>query len=114
MSAPSWILSRTLPRNEFTIPTQSTAFAQSNLAAASSSEYVYDDGRQIWNPYFATEGNNNRPNSILYSTDKSSLGIETLQLAKGLAFSKPNPITPTTPNVNSLDSQYRYYPPFSN
>jgi hypothetical protein len=114
MSAPSWILSRALPRNEFSIPTQSTAFAQSNLAAASSSEYVYDDGRQVWNPYFASEGNGNRPNTILYSTDKSPLGVETVRLASGVTFTKPNPLTVTTPNVNSLDSDYRYYPPFSN
>ena len=114
MSDQVWLFSRTLPRNEFSIPTQSTYFAQSSLASASQTDYAYDDGRQVWNPYLATEGNGNRPNQIIYSTDKSPVGIEVVRQAAGVRFSKPDPRIPTTPNVHSLDSQYRYYPPFTN
>jgi hypothetical protein len=32
--------------------------------------------------------------------------------AMGVRFSKPDPLIPSVPNVDSLDSKYRYYPPF--
>lgn len=112
MSAESWLYSRQLPRNEFSIPTQATAFATSSLVATAPTQYVIDPGSMLYSLYPATHGNGNTPNLTVMSEDKSDLGVQTVRSAMGIRFTKPNPVTPTTPNVDSLDSKYRYYPPF--
>jgi hypothetical protein len=112
MSAESWLYSRSLPRNEFSIPTQATAFGTSSLVATAPTEYVIDPGSQIYSLYPATQGNGNTPNLIVRSEDKSDLGVQTVRSAMGVRFSKPDPLIPSVPNVDSLDSKYRYYPPF--
>lgn len=112
MSAESWLFSRQLPRNEFSIPTQATAFGTSSLVATAPTQYVIDPGSQLYSLYPATTGNGNSPNLTVLSEDKSDLGVETVRMAMGVRFTRPDPRIPTTPNVDSLDSKYRYYPPF--
>ena len=107
MTETSWLYDTTIPSNQFTIPTQATAFASSSLASASVSLLAYDPGSQIYSLRKLTNGNNHANNTAIISEDKSQLGVETARRQAGLKYSKKSPNALTVPNVYSLNDKHR-------
>jgi hypothetical protein len=102
----SWILNQYRPENEKYCPLQSTPFASSSLAAVGSNYTATDHGSQIYSLKKRTEGIP-KANIDLYSTDKSSVGLEWTErrAARNVSFSALQP-TVTVPNIFSLRSKY--------
>lgn len=107
MTETSWLYDTSIPTNQWTMPTQSTAFGTSSLASASVSMLAYDPGSQIYHLRQLTNGNNHANNTIIYSEDKSQLGIEVERRRAGLRYPKKDPNALTVPNVYSLNDKHR-------
>lgn len=98
----SWILNQYRPDNEKFAPLQSTPFASSSLAATGCNYLAMDYGSQIYGLEKGTAGVPDS-NIHLYSTDKSSLGVEwskrsTQRIER---INQPKPKV-TVPNAYSL------------
>ena len=98
----SWILNQFRPENEKFAPLQSTPFGSSSLAAVGSNYLASDFGSQEYSLEKCTSGIPDA-NIDLYSTDKSSVGLEWAKRSqgKGHAFNNLKPVV-TTPNIYSL------------
>lgn len=102
----SWILNQYRPENDKSCPLQSTPFASSSLAAVGGNYLAQDYGSQIYTLEKKTSGVA-KANIDLYSTDKSSVGMEWNKRVHGrnVHFSGLTPAL-TTPNKFSLKSKY--------
>jgi hypothetical protein len=98
----SWILNQYRPENEKFAPLQSTPFASSSLAAVASNYLAADYGSQVYGLEKCTAGIAHA-NIDIYSTDKSSLGVEWSKRSLGRAAAF-NPVRAkvTVPNIYSL------------
>ena len=96
---PSWLYNHKIPINQYSAPTQATAFATSSLASASTNYVAYDGGRQDFSLQQATGGNRHKNNLNIIDEDKSNIGIENALRAQKIFFSKPDPRALTVPYV---------------
>lgn len=98
----SWILNQYRPENEKFAPLQSTPFASSSLAAVGSNYLAQDYGSQLYGLEKCTMGIPGA-NIDIYSTDKSSLGLEWAKRSSGreIGFRNVRPKV-TVPNIYSL------------
>ena len=105
----SWLLNPTIPKFGRSLPTQSTAFGASSLAASSASSIAYDDGRQTPILQYMTPGNQHHNNLIIVDQDKSPLGIDNIRRTGELRYTKVQSGVLTVPNIHTLDSKYRLH-----
>jgi hypothetical protein len=92
-----------VPSDSRYLATQSTAFGTSSLAIASENKIVYDNGKKhLYREYSSTGGNGVHNGNTVYDTDKSPLGIQWYESAKGTQFHAKNPKVATVPNIYSL------------
>jgi hypothetical protein len=105
-SSTSWILNQYRPENEKFAPLQSTPFASSSLAAVGSNYLAADYGSQVYGLEKCTAGIP-YANIDIYSTDKSTLGVEWSKrsIGRNVGFT-PVVAKVTVPNVHSLRSKY--------
>ena len=96
---PSWLLNQRIPSNQFTAPTQSTAFGTSSLASSSTNYLTYDGGSQDYQIIKTTGGNPHMNNLNIINEDKSNLGLQNVMLERNVHFAKINPRALTVPYV---------------
>ena len=96
---PSWLLNQRVPANQWTAPTQSTAFGTSSLASSSTNYLTYDGGSQDFQIRKTTSGNPHMNNLNIIDDDKSNLGLQNIMMQRGLTFAKKNPRALTVPYV---------------
>lgn len=98
----SWILSQYSRDNQHFTELQSTPFASSSLAAAANNYLAMDYGSQVFGLEKGSTGIQGA-NIDIYSTDKSSLGLEWSKrsVARGVHMQNVRPKV-TVPNIYSL------------
>lgn len=107
MANTSYLFSNDLGPTSYEFPTVNTHFGMSSLANSAASVIAYDPGSSLYRERIISKGNHHKNNTIIYSDEKSLLGMQNRETKGKLYYKKKDKKAATTPNTNSLDSKYR-------